>query len=74
MEIEYFVNPGDIVDGRPADESWHERWIADCMDFFQRYGLRAENLRLREHEKESWPTTPSGRRMSSIAFPSDGAS
>ena len=52
MEIEYFVNPGDVVEGRPADEYWHERWIADCMDFFGRYGLRPENLRLREHEKD----------------------
>lgn len=52
MEIEYFVNPNEVVAGRPADEHWHERWIADCMDFFRRYGLQSENLRLREHEKE----------------------
>jgi glycyl-tRNA synthetase len=52
MEIEYFVNPNDVVDGRPADEHWHERWIADCMAFFSRYGLGRENLRLREHEKD----------------------
>src|SRR5262247_1936192 len=52
MEIEYFVNPADVVDGRAADEYWHERWIADCMAFFERYGLRAENLRLRDHDKE----------------------
>jgi glycyl-tRNA synthetase len=51
MEIEYFVNPLDLVDGRPADEYWHERWIEDCMTFFERYGLRRENLRLREHEQ-----------------------
>src|SRR5262250_2469651 len=52
MEIEYFVNPRDTVEGRPADEYWHDRWIVDCMAWFQRYGLRAENLRLREHEKD----------------------
>jgi len=40
MEIEYFVNPRDTVEGRPADEYWHDRWIADCMAWFQRYGLR----------------------------------
>jgi glycyl-tRNA synthetase len=51
MEIEYFVNPHDTVEGRPADEWWHDRWIADCMAWFRRYGLREENLRLREHEK-----------------------
>src|SRR5262249_43538978 len=52
MEIEYFVNPHDVVDGRPADEYWHERWIADCLAFFERYGLGRDNLRLREHEKD----------------------
>ena len=52
MEIEYFVNPRDTVEGKPADEYWHERWIADSLAWFQRYGLRAENLRLREHEKD----------------------
>src|SRR5262252_8641562 len=52
MEIEYFVNPRDAVEGKPADEYWHERWIADSLAWFQRYGLRAENLRLREHEKD----------------------
>src|SRR6266705_849562 len=52
MEIEYFVNPRETVEGRPADEYWHDRWIADCMAWFRRYGLREENLRLREHEKD----------------------
>jgi len=52
MEIEYFVNPADRVDGSPADEYWHERWIEDCLAFFERYGLTRENLRLREHDKE----------------------
>jgi hypothetical protein len=27
MEIEYFVNPHEIIDGRPADEHAHDRWI-----------------------------------------------
>jgi glycyl-tRNA synthetase len=52
MEIEYFVNPNDTVDGKPADEYWHERWIEDSLAWFQRYGLGAESLRLREHDKE----------------------
>jgi glycyl-tRNA synthetase len=51
MEIEYFVNPHDTVDGRPADEHWHDRWIEDCLAWFQRYGLAAENLRLHEHDR-----------------------
>jgi len=49
MEIEYFVNPHEKVDARPADEWWHDRWIEDCLAWFRRYGLQEENLRLREH-------------------------
>ena len=52
MEIEFFVNPHDRVEGRPADEYWHDRWIEECMAWFTRYGLRAENLMLREHATE----------------------
>jgi glycyl-tRNA synthetase len=52
MEIEYFVNPQETIDGRPADEVWHERWIADRLAWYERYGIRPENLRLREHEKD----------------------
>jgi glycyl-tRNA synthetase len=52
MEIEYFVNPHETVDGRPADEHWHDRWIEDCLAWFRRYGVRGENLRLREHERD----------------------
>src|SRR5437667_127346 len=47
--IKFFVNPLETVDGRPADEYWHERWIEDSMAWFRRYGLSEENLRLREH-------------------------
>jgi glycyl-tRNA synthetase len=52
MEIEYFVNPHDRVEGRPADEYWHDRWIEDCLAWFRRYGLRDENLRRREHDRD----------------------
>jgi glycyl-tRNA synthetase len=52
MEIEFFVNPRDTIDGRPADEHWHERWIEERFGWYQRYGIRAENLRVREHGKD----------------------
>jgi glycyl-tRNA synthetase len=52
MEIEYFVNPLDTIDGRPADEVWHERWIEERFAWYQRYGLRRDSLRLRDHEKD----------------------
>ncbi len=52
MEIEFFVNPNETIDGRPADEVWHERWLDERFAWYQRYGIRRENLRLREHEKD----------------------
>lgn len=45
MEIEYFVRPG-------TDEEWHEHWIRERMAWYQRYGMRTENLELREHARE----------------------
>jgi glycyl-tRNA synthetase len=49
MEIEFFVNPHDQVEGRPADEVWHDRWIADAQAWYVRYGLDPARLKLKEH-------------------------
>lgn len=38
MEIEYFVMPG-------TDEEWYQRWIADRVAWYHKYGIRPENLR-----------------------------
>jgi glycyl-tRNA synthetase len=43
------VNPHERVDGRPADEAWHDRWITDCQAWFTRYGLSPDNVKLHEH-------------------------
>ncbi|QBI21876.1 glycine--tRNA ligase [Egibacter rhizosphaerae] len=45
MEMEYFVRPG-------TDEAWHEYWIKHRWDWYTRYGLRAENLRIRPHASD----------------------
>ena len=45
MEIEYFVMPA-------TDEEWHQKWIDDRFAWYQKYGIRKENIRLREHEKD----------------------
>ncbi|HLQ76383.1 MAG TPA: glycine--tRNA ligase [Terriglobia bacterium] len=38
MEIEFFVMPGH-------DMEWHERWIADRVGWYHKYGIKPENLR-----------------------------
>jgi glycyl-tRNA synthetase len=45
MEVEFFVMPG-------TDEEWHQRWIDERFAWYQNYGIRKENIRLREHEKD----------------------
>jgi glycyl-tRNA synthetase len=45
MEMEFFVVPG-------TDEEWHQRWIDERFGWYSRYGIRKENLRLREHEHD----------------------
>ncbi len=43
MEIEYFVKPG-------TDEEWHRRWVTERFEWYVRYGIRRDYLRLRQHE------------------------
>ncbi len=45
MELEYFVKPGE-------DEKWYEYWLDARMSWYLSLGIRKENLKLREHEKE----------------------
>ncbi|MCI5675240.1 MAG: glycine--tRNA ligase [Ezakiella sp.] len=45
MELEFFVKPGE-------DDEWFEYWRAFCRDFLLNLGMKEENIRLRDHEKE----------------------
>ncbi len=45
MEIEYFVKPG-------TDEEWYQRWIEDRYNWYLSLGVKAGNLRLREHRED----------------------
>ncbi len=45
MEMEFFVRPG-------TDEDWHEYWIAERWQWYLDHGMRAENLRIRDHGKD----------------------
>ncbi len=45
MEIEYFVVPG-------TDEEWHQKWIDERFAWYQKYGIRQDNIRIREHASD----------------------
>src|SRR5204863_6757237 len=45
MEMEFFVKPG-------TDEEWHDYWLNERMSWYLGLGIRQDNLRLREHEKD----------------------
>jgi glycyl-tRNA synthetase len=45
MEMEYFLPPGD-------DEQWYEYWIKERHDWYVRFGVRPEKLRLRKHDDD----------------------
>ena len=48
MEMEWFCKPGE-------DENWYKYWIDFSMEWFKQYGIRKENLRLRNHDKSELP-------------------
>lgn len=45
MELEFFCEPG-------TDMEWFRYWRAFCKDFLLSLGMKEENIRLRDHEKE----------------------
>ena len=45
MEMEYFVKPGE-------DETWHDYWINERLNWYLNLGIQRDNLRLFEHPKE----------------------
>ncbi|MGC8861928.1 MAG: glycine--tRNA ligase [Armatimonadota bacterium] len=45
MEMEYFVMPG-------TDEEWFDYWVKERYNWYIKYGIREENLRLRPHSQE----------------------
>jgi glycyl-tRNA synthetase len=45
MEMEFFVPPAE-------DGQWYDYWKKQRFDWYVSYGIKAENLRLRDHTKE----------------------
>jgi glycyl-tRNA synthetase len=44
MEIEFFIKPG-------TQDKWFEYWINERINWYQKLGMRKENLKFRQHEK-----------------------
>jgi glycyl-tRNA synthetase len=45
MELEFFCKPG-------TDLEWFDYWRTYCHDWLKKLGLKEDNIRLRDHEKE----------------------
>ena len=45
MELEFFCKPG-------PDLEWFDFWRSYCRDFLYNLGMKPENLRLRDHDKD----------------------
>ena len=43
MEIEFFVTPGE-------DDQWLQSWLKERYDWYIKYGIREDNLRIRKHD------------------------
>ena len=45
MEMEFFVKPGE-------DEKWFQYWLDERFNWYVKYGINPDRLRLRHHEKD----------------------
>lgn len=45
MEMEFFVPPEE-------DEKWYKYWIEERRKWYIQYGIKEQNVRIREHEKK----------------------
>ncbi|MDP9350061.1 MAG: glycine--tRNA ligase [Chloroflexota bacterium] len=62
MELEYFVRPGD-------DDHWYDYWRNYSMEWFTGLGVKAENLRHREHDRASLSHYSKGTTDLEYLFP-----
>ena len=49
MELQFFCEPG-------TDLEWFEYWRQFCIDWLKGLGLKEEEIRLRDHDVESFPS------------------
>ncbi len=62
MELEFFVMPG-------SDDEWFEYWVEQRKKWYLTYGMQAENLRFREHEKSELAFYSKGTTDIEYKFP-----
>jgi glycyl-tRNA synthetase len=62
MEMEFFVRPGSELE-------WYRTWIDIRYNWFLKYGINPEDLRLREHEKEELAHYSNGTTDIEYNFP-----
>src|SRR6266568_2522702 len=62
MEMEYFVRPGTELE-------WYREWIDTRYGWFLKYGVKPDDLRLREHEKEELAHYSNGTTDIEYKFP-----
>ena len=62
MECEFFCTPG-------TDLEWYEYWKEYCKNWLLNLGMKPENMRLREHEKEELSHYSKGTTDIEYTFP-----
>ena len=62
MEMEFFCKPG-------TDEEWFEYWVKARHDWYVKYGLKPENLRLRAHDPKELAFYSKGTTDLEYRFP-----
>jgi glycyl-tRNA synthetase len=62
MEMEFFVPPDQA-------EHWYEHWCEQRLDWYRRYGIREDHLRLRAHDPDELSHYSSGTSDVEYLFP-----
>lgn len=62
MELEFFCKPG-------TDLKWHSYWKEYCKNWLLSLGMKEENIRLRDHEKEELSHYSNATTDIEFAFP-----
>ena len=62
MELEFFVPPAD-------SPRWHRYWCEERLAWYERWGIPADKLRLREHDKEELSHYSAGTADVEFLFP-----